>query len=164
MKKATAFLLALLLLFALTGCGAQNKLAEGIAGKVLGDDVEVDLDDGKIKIKGDDGQEWTAGGGEWPREGAGAVLPEFKKGKIVQVLNTAEGSWVHIDEITAADYEQYVNTLKEAGYNQNETVYSSDGPVIFAAEKEGVGAVSITFHSEGSAFISFELKKEEAEE
>ena len=83
MKKALVLLSVLLLLSALAGCGINKKIseevseqiAEGILGEAGKGKVDVDIEDGKIKFKGEDGSEMTIGEDKWPQGGAADQIP-----------------------------------------------------------------------------------------
>ncbi len=168
MKKLLVLAISLLLLLPLAGCGVKQKIAdkvgekvaEGVAGKILGDDVDVDVDGDKVTIKGDDGTEWSMGEGEWPADKAGALLPEFKKGKISSVLNSEEGCWVTIEEVEEEDYLHYVEALKTAGYVDDAYTASGGEDLSYTAQMEGKASVSASFHS-GTMMITLSLQEEE---
>lgn len=169
MKKALLVFAALLLLLPMAGCGVKQKLAdkvaekvtEGIAENIFGEDVDLDLDGDKVTVKGDDGSEWTMGGGEWPREGAATIIPEFKKGTIVSVINTPAGCWISLEEVELADYKMYVETLKQEGFDQNITTSESAESLNYYAVQEGVGDVATNFVEDGTMTITVSLAEEE---
>lgn len=168
MKKVLVIIISLLLLLPLAGCGVEQKIAdkvgkkvaEGVAEKILGDDVDVDLDGDKVTIKGDDGTEWSVGKGEWPADKAGALLPEFKKGKISSVLNSEEGCWVTIEEVDEADYLHYVEALKTAGFVDDAYTATGEEELSYAARMEGKASMSVSFHN-GLLMITLSLQEEE---
>lgn len=155
MKKAIAVLIAVLLLVALAGCGVKQKIAdkvtegitEGIIEKVGGDDVDIDLDDGNITVEGEDGTEWTLGGGEWPKDGAAELIPEFKKGKIASVINSTEGFMVEIEDVVKADFHQYVEALKNAGFDKNTVNYENEDELYYAAGKDEDTIAMVTLNT-----------------
>ena len=140
-KKVVVVFLGVVILFALAGCGVREKIAdkvtenitEGIIEKMAGDDVDVNLDDGTVTIEGEEGEEWSLGGGEWPEGQAADLIPEFTKGTITSVMNSSEGCWISIEEVEEQDYLQYVEDLKNAGFDQNTTEYSDEASVLYGA-------------------------------
>lgn len=153
MKKTVAVFLTVLLLASLTGCGARQKAAEkiadkiteGIVKKVTGEDIDVDISEGKTTIKGEDGTAVTFGGNEWPKGEAADQVPEFKKGKINAVINSAENCWIEIEEVSEANYQQYVEALKSAGFDQNGSEYSDLETRIYSAYKGEDYLVTVTY-------------------
>lgn len=169
MRKGLAVLIVMLLLLSLTGCGVRQKIAdkvtekitEGIVDKVAGEDVDIDLDDGTINVKGEDGTEWTMGGGEWPKDGAAAMIPEFKEGTISAVVNSPEGCWIEIEEVDEKDFQQYVEALKNAGFDKNVATSSDEENVTYIAWLEEKASVSVSYSRDGTMFISLGLNEEE---
>jgi uncharacterized lipoprotein NlpE involved in copper resistance len=169
MKKAIVVLIAVVLLLSLTGCGIRQKISEkvtekiteGIIDKVGGDDVDIDLDDGKINVKDEDGTEWTMGGGEWPKDGAAALIPEFKEGTISAVVNSPEGCWIEIEEVDEKDFQQYVEALKNAGFDKNVATSSDEENVTYIAWLEEKASVSVSYSKDGTLFIIVGLNEEE---
>ena len=119
MKKALVLLSVLLLLSALAGCGINKKIseevseqiAEGILGEAGKGKVDVDIEDGKIKFKGEDGSEMTIGEDKWPQGGAADQIPEFAKGKIASASNSAKAARIQIGR-SMSKILQYVKSSK----------------------------------------------------
>lgn len=161
MKRVLVIVVALLLLLPLAGCGVRKKVAdkvtdkisEGIMEKVLGEDVDVDLEDGKITVKGDDGAEWTMGGGEWPKDGKAAQIPVFKKGKIGSIFNAEDNCWMEIEEVEEAEYLQYVEDLKGAGFDANGSEYSDESSLMYSAYKGEESLITVTFSKDRDEMI-----------
>lgn len=166
LNRTIAVLSAVLLLLSLTGCSARQKAADRLAEKMMesalekatGEDVDIDLDKDKMTAKGEDGSELSIGGGEWPKSGAGVLLPELKKGKITSVLNSAEGCWLQIEEVSENDFHRYVETLKEAGFVTDEITFTNEDNQSFTARLEGKGLVSANYSQDGSIFITLSLE------
>ncbi len=160
MKKTIAVVIMVLLLLSLSGCGVRQKaadkvaekIAEGILDKVTGDNVDVDLEDGKITVEGEDGAGLTVGGGEWPKDGAAAQIPEFKKGKINSVMNAADNCWMSIEEVAEVDYMQYVEALKGAGF-ENGTEYTDADTHMYSAYRGEELLVTVTYSGDGDMVI-----------
>ncbi|HOB87554.1 MAG TPA: hypothetical protein PKO38_07685 [Bacillota bacterium] len=143
MKKALVLLSVLLLLSALAGCGINKKIseevseqiAEGILGEAGKGKVDVDIEDGKIKFKGEDGSEMTIGEDKWPQGGAADQIPEFAKGKIASASNSAKAAMIQIGEVDEQEYLQYVEELKKAGFDRNASSYADDQSKMYSAFK-----------------------------
>lgn len=168
MRKVLVTLLSLLLLTSLTGCGVKQKISEqvtrkiseGIIEKVAGDDVDVDLDDGKIKVKGDDGSEWSIGDGEWPRGEAADLIPEFKKGTITSVLNSPEGCWINIEDVDEKDFQRYLEDFKNAGFDSNVLNYSDEDSVVYSASLAEKAQGTVTYSNDGVLVIQVSIGEE----
>lgn len=169
LKKALVALLVPLMLLLLTGCGAREKISdqitkkitEGVIEKVAGDDADLDLDDGKLKLKGDDGSEWSIGGDEWPEGDAADLIPEFKKGNITSVLNSPEGCWINIEGVDEKDFQRYVEDLKKAGFNSNVLNYSYKDSVVYSAELAEKATVMVTYSQDGVLIIQASIEEGE---
>ncbi len=147
MKRVLVVVVALLLLLPLTGCGIikkkvtekiTDKIGEGIMEKVLGDDVDVDIEDGKITVTDDDGAEWTSGGDvEWPEEGAASRIPRFDGGRLDTAMNGEENCWLYFEDVEEDDYRQYVEVLKDAGFVLQAGEYTDADSLGYNAGKGG---------------------------
>ncbi|HHX86590.1 MAG TPA: hypothetical protein GX693_00245 [Firmicutes bacterium] len=166
LKRCMAVLLGVVLLLSLTGCGVKKKveekvtekITEGIIDKVAGEDVDIDLDDGKINIKDKDGTEWSIGGGEWPKGEAASLIPEFKKGKIESVIETTEGCMIFVVEVDQKDYEKYIDQLTSAGYTEDVVNYSDSDALMYSARFEEKAIVSAAYGG-GEMTITVEIQE-----
>lgn len=169
MKKALAVLIAVLLLLALTGCGIRQKItekvteqiAEGILDNLGGDGVDIDLDDGDITIEGEDGKEVKIGGGEWPKGGAADLIPQFKKGKINTVMSSDEQVWIQIDEVEKADFQQYVEELKNAGFVNESVSSESEDSLHYHAFKDDEKTMAMVDLNDSTMLIQVIISSEE---
>jgi hypothetical protein len=120
MKKLSVALLVILLVCSLlTGCGvkekieqkAGEKIVEEVVEKVAGDEnTEVDINGGKITVKGKEGESFSLGGTEWPDID---YIPEFKKGQIISAANDGEDSvMIILEKVDRNDFEDYVEDIK----------------------------------------------------
>lgn len=142
-KKSIVILLGALLLITSGGCGIRKKVGEklaekvteGIIEKAVGGDVDIDLDEGKIKVKGGEGTEWSLGGGKWPKGKAASMIPEFKKGKVETVMETSDECMIGLSEVSLKDFESYVNQLQGAGFTDDVTTYTTEDMVMYGARK-----------------------------
>ena len=68
-KKISIVFLTVFFMLSLASCGLSekssediaDKLVEGIMDKAAGDDADIDYKDGKVTVKGKDGEEVTVG-------------------------------------------------------------------------------------------------------
>lgn len=167
LKKCIAMLLSMVLLLSLTGCGVKKKveekvtekITEGIMEKVAGEDVDIDLEEGKISVTGDDGTKWSIGGGEWPQGKAAGLVPEFKKGKIDSVIETPEGCMIYIEEVDQNDYEQYIEQLTSAGFAEDVMNFSDSESILYTAQNGKNAIVSAGYTSNGEMTITVEIQE-----
>lgn len=126
MKRFLVVLLALLLTFSLMGCGAKEKL-EKKAGEALTEKIieemgggDVDVDDGQVTFKGDDGESVTFGGTQWPTSELAKKIPKFEGGTIVSVMESKEGIMIGLEDVDKDDFDKYYESIKkdfpEEGY------------------------------------------------
>lgn len=119
MKKTISCLLAILMLAALVGCGAKEKIAEKAAEEFIegigGGNVDIDGDN--LTIEGEDGENFAAGDNlSWPGDKMGD-LPE-PKASVSAVLNddATQQCTVAYQGMEKDDAEAYVEKLKKLGY------------------------------------------------
>ncbi len=163
-KKGVVILLGVLLL-SLTGCGTKKveeklaeKITEGILDKAGGDNVDIDLDEGKITVTDKEGgAEWTVGGGEWPKGEAASLIPKFTKGKVESVIETPEACMISLSEVSQKDYENYVEELKSAGFNEEVTTSTAEDTIMYSAKKGEKAGVLAMFTDGANMTISVEM-------
>lgn len=119
MKKIIAVILILALAGLCTvGCGAKDKAeekaAEKLAEKMLenGGAEDVDIDGDKVTVKGQDGEEVSFGGGEWPKSELAKSIPQFKKGKSVSTVETPDYLMLNFQEVKTDDATAYIEKNK----------------------------------------------------
>jgi multiple sugar transport system substrate-binding protein len=117
-KKVIAFLLVVIMIAAVGGCGIREKVneeitekvTEGVINKALDGEGTVDIEGGKVSIKGEDGEEFSFGDTEWPDDGAATFIPKFTKGKITSVINSNTVCGIIIEEVEKSTEVLFVNT------------------------------------------------------
>lgn len=164
MKKILKVLLALTLVFSLTGCGMiQDKIGE-MAGKAIAENVlkgaglDVDIQDDNVVIKGEDGEELNIGGGEWPKTDLAKNIPELKKGKIVSKVESDEAIYIMLDEVSDKDFKEYLEKIKET-FNVEAYEATADTTWSYVA-KDGKGlGIMLIYDTESG--LSITLSKSE---
>ncbi|HHX77393.1 MAG TPA: hypothetical protein GX697_03485, partial [Firmicutes bacterium] len=99
----------LIFLFSLliAGCRAKEDIGQKIGEKIVegivgNENVDIDIDDDKITVKGKDGETLTLGGIEWPDID---YIPEFKKGEIISASNDGQGNvMILFEKVAQADF------------------------------------------------------------
>ncbi|NLO35527.1 MAG: hypothetical protein GX112_04145 [Clostridiaceae bacterium] len=159
-KKTIIWILFAGLIFTLCSCNlkqkAGNLLQEQVLENVLGNKVDIDLDDGEIRVTGEDGEEYVIGGGEWPQGKASAGLPRFSKGKITSVMNSDAYCLIMLEDASKKDWESYVAALQAEGFDQDITEYDSDGMSVFEGKNKKNDTVATSF-SAGDGALSISL-------
>lgn len=143
MNKGIVLLPILMIAIVATGCNMEEKIGEKIAEELIeksaGDEVEVNIDgedvtytteDGEVtfssededtfEIESEDGS--VMQGGEdmkWPTDQAAAYLPSCSAGKVSYLMNSEESCIIIMDEVSQDDYDDYVQTIKDAGFTNN---------------------------------------------
>lgn len=138
MKKLIVLLLVLTLAcLGAAGCGAKEKLEEKAAEKILeqGGAEDVDIDGDKITIKGEDGEEVTIGGGEWPKSDLAKIIPEFKKGKITNTMETSNYLMVNLEEVEEADATAYIEENK-SNFTLDNYESKSEGMITWSGKND----------------------------
>ncbi|MCF6360467.1 MAG: hypothetical protein L3J29_06860 [Cyclobacteriaceae bacterium] len=150
--KTVHFFMVGLIIIGLQACGgesikerAEEKVAEGILGSLTGTDIEIDSDgeDGKITIKGKDGEEFIFGGSETelPDDFPSDVYVIDGEIESVGIIKTNEGSIVTFQMYLTDDLSNLVKDIKKGmeskGWESNMTM--------------GSGNESTTVYSKGEA-------------
>lgn len=158
MRKYLISFLVLVLALALAGCGVKEKLeqkaAEALVEKVMekSGSGDVDIDGDKVTVKGEDGQEVTFGGGEWPTSDLAKAVPEFKAGDIISVMSTDEAVAIGFENVKEEDVVAYFEKIKK-DFKENVVEINSDGVVIYGAENTNGISVALQY-SENSFSIT----------
>jgi len=114
MKKISFILIIIILLSILTGCGTKQKMEEMVAEKIVEKTLgieNVDINGEAVTIKSEEGNV-TIGVTEWPDSDLSGKIPEFKKGKIVGVVNSEAYFMVIIEEVELSDFTDYYEDIK----------------------------------------------------
>jgi len=155
-KKIIAFLLVVIMIAAVGGCGVKEqvnekiteKVTEGVINKALDGEGTIDIDGGKVSIKGEDGEEFSFGDTEWPEDGAATLIPKFTEGKISSVMNSNTVCGIIIEEVEKSDFEQYVEKVKGEGFTDEPFEFTSDTVSSYAAQKDEKTTISLQYDRE----------------
>lgn len=156
-KKIISLLLVVFMIAVVGGCGVKDKVnekitekvTEGVINKALDGEGTVDIDGGKVTIKGEQGEEFSFGDTEWPEKGAAQLLPKFTKGKISSVMNSDTVCGIIIEEVEKSDFEQYVEAVKAQGYTTEPLEFTTDTSSAYSALKDENTRVSVQYDLEG---------------
>ena len=158
MKKISFVLIIIVLLWLFTGCGAkqtmEDKIAEKIVEGVVGSDIDIDGDE--VTIKTDEG-DVTFGSTEWPNTELSSKIPEFKKGKIVSVMNSEANLIIMIEEVEEKDFMDYYERIK--GEFKEEPYESKSGETIayMGNNEDGINITASYGTGDKTVFISASL-------
>lgn len=164
-RKVMAILLTLLITAVLGGCGVKEKVNEKISEKVtesvinsaMEGETTVDIDGDKVTVKGENGEEFNFGDGEWPDSGAAQLIPHLKKGRVVSAMNSNQACSIIVEELDGQDFERYFQAVQEEGFTQEVNEFTSDTVRSYSAGKENGAAIILTYDSEQKVLtINFE--------
>ncbi len=153
MKKAFAILMVLLMLVALAGCNIKQKIAEKITEGILEQSGagDVDIDGDSMTVTGEDGEEVTLGGTEWPDSDLAKLIPEFKKGTVSYVMQSEGYLYITVDEVSQDDAEDYVDSVKN-DFADDAYESSYEGGFSYTAKNADGVSVSVSL-ADGSLLI-----------
>lgn len=143
-KSIVIFVILALICFVSVGCGAKDKLEEKAAEKLAEEMLEqggaedVDIDGDKVTIKGEDGEEVTFGGDEWPESDLAKNIPEFSKGKFANIMETSNYLMVSFEEVKETDAVAYIEKNKSDFTLDNYESKSEDTISWVGANDEGL--------------------------
>lgn len=167
-KRIIILLLAAVMLLVLSACGIKKKInekisekiTEGVLNKLAGDDAKVDLEEGGLTIKGEDGKEVTFGSSKWPKGKAADLIPEFKKGKIISVMNSDDACGIMLEEVEEEDFADYLEKIKGKGFTNDTYEASNDTVYNYGASLDDKASVFLHYGFEDKTFsITVEVKK-----
>jgi hypothetical protein len=164
-KKIVALLLVVFMIAVVGGCGVRDKVTEeitekvteGVINKALDGEGSVDIEGGKVTIKGEDGGEYSFGDTEWPKDGAAQLLPKFDKGKISSVLNSDTVCVIMVEEVEKSDFEAYVDEVKGLGFTNEAFEFTSDTTGTYMAKKDEKTTASVQYDLENK-FLTIGLE------
>lgn len=165
MKKIVVSLLVLILVTLFAGCGVKDKIEEK-AGEALGEKIlegmtggDVDVDDGTIKVQGEDGEEVVFGETKWPTSTLAEKIPEFKDGKVVTVMNMEKGLLISLEEVKVNDFTDYLDDIKKDFTEEAYEMNSESAMTYSAANSEGV-RVQLVYYTDETLSITVEDTQE----
>lgn len=154
-KKLIAVVCVLLLAVSLGGCFIREqinkKIGEAITEGILDQAIsggDIDIDGDKFVFKGDDGEEFTIGGGEWPKGRAADLLPSLHAGTISSVMNSETYCLIVIADTSESDYNSYLQDFQNAGFSQNTATLDSDGMLYYYASYDDLTNGTLTYSRE----------------
>lgn len=157
-QKIILLLSALALLLPLAACGAGKTLSER-AGEALAEKAienagggDVEIDGSEVTVRGENGEEVTVGGAEWPKSGLAVSLPRFGGGTVTAVLDSADYLMITLESVSEADAAAYFETVKKAFDQESYEVQSEDGVTYGAQNGEGTGVA--LYYSGGTLTIA----------
>lgn len=164
MKKVAIWILLVLLVLSLVGCGVKEKIGEK-AGEALAEKIleesgaeNVDIDGETITITGEDGEEMIFGQTEWPSSDLAKSIPEFKDGKVVTVMEMSNSIYIGLEEVDAKDAAKYFEKLKKDFTEDTYEMNSADGAQYIGSNGE-VG-ITVVYSNDESLSIAVALMSE----
>lgn len=161
----TTILFAIVLM---AGCNLKDKignnLSEKAAEKALGDNADVNIDNGDvtvktddgemtmngdddgITIKGEDGSVVTAGdSAKWPKGQVADYIPMLDVGTVTYGLNTDQACMVTVENTTVDDYKKYVDAVAGAGYTEEKVESSAVDMQVYSAKATNGVVVTVSY-------------------
>ncbi len=158
MKKIVAILIVMLMLASLAGCNIRKKIGEKIGEGIMegmlgnGSGADVDIDGDTLTIEGENGEQMTIGGTEWPTSDMAKRLPKPKSGKVTYVLESDSGLYISMEGIDEDDMSALKEEVKK-DYTVDAYDMTYEGGFSYAgADAEG-WIVSIMY-SDGALSLS----------
>lgn len=163
-KKLIILLLTMLMMLSLASCGVKQsvdekiaeKVTEGVINKASGGDADLDISDGKLTMKGEDGETVTFGDTKWPEGQAADLIPRLKKGTIISVINADKACMIVLEKVELKDFEKYVEELKSQGFTNDVTEYSIETNRNYTAKLNDKTKIVVFYDSTGKT-ISINL-------
>lgn len=149
MNKVAIYIILIALILSLTACGAKQKMEEKITEKIVETAVggDVDIDGEEVTIKGENGEEVTVGGTDWPSSDIADKLPEFKKGEITSAVSAEGYLLIIVEKVDDQDFiDYYKDILKNYTINSNISK-SYNGLTYMGSDKEGT-LISLVYNAD----------------
>jgi len=137
----------------------HEKRLENAIEKATGEEVDIDMDEGEMKVKTKDGEIHIDGSDHsWPKEAPGDI-PEFTYGDIIAVTTTkADGGhgWTIMYEDVEEDAAKKYNQELEAKGFETMLTGAVQGKNIMAEKEKTYVAVMVI---EGKATLSIQIEE-----
>ncbi len=152
LKKLLALLVAVLMTAALSGCFIREQInkkigeavTEGIVNQ-FASGADIDIDGEEIVIQGEDGEEVTFGGTDWPQGDAADLLPALNTGTISSVMNSGDYCMIIVTDVSESDYNDYVQAIQDTGFSQEPFTMDSEDGLYFGASYNETTSAAITY-------------------
>jgi len=148
MVKKYAVILIIVLLAGIFVSGCRKSVGDRIAENVLEDMTDADVDisgDGKnVTIETEEGSFSAGEDIHWPGESLGD-LPKPDATIIGVVDNGEQGCSAAFKEMSKADAEQYVESIKALGYTGNVMNMSDDESIFYMGSTEDGAIATFTY-------------------
>lgn len=160
MKRVLIVLFALMICLQLFGCGAKEKAEEKLAEKILesAGGGKVDIDGEKVTFKGDDGQEVTVGGSEWPTSALAKNIPEFKGADSISVVDSEESVFISLESVKKKDFDEYLEKIKK-DFTKESFEANSDGYYSYGGNNDKGISVMMQYSDETLAITLAKANK-----
>lgn len=161
MKRILVLVFILIFTLTIVGCGAKEKAAEQIIESATG--AKVDINDDEVTIKGEDGEEVTIGGTEWPDSDMAKLIPKFKNGKVSSVVNSEENVMILVEEVEKQDVLNYAANFIDTFMNNFYIMISEEGVSYSGTNNEGL-SVSLGYTESDKSLLISAAKGEAVEQ
>ncbi len=159
--RISIFFFAISLTFMTFSCKkAAEKTHEKLIEQAIGEDADVDLEEGKMVIETEEGKFITdASAKSWPAE-IPDHIPEFTEGKIIMV-NTQQMTdvmgWVIVfEEVPENVLNKYKDELTDKGFTTKMTTLFEDKGNVIAEKEDWIVSIMA---GEGMATVSVSKEK-----
>jgi hypothetical protein len=125
-----------------------EMVGESIVEGITGSDIDINGD--SVTLTGEDGEEVTFGSTEWPDNEIIKRIPKFSKGEIETSYITDEGGSLAIINVAKADYDDYVEQIKQAGFTVDPQTMEADDLLIYTASDAENYIVSLSYAVENT--------------
>lgn len=147
MKKGIVILvIALILGLCVSGCrkSVGDRIAEGIAEDMTGADVDVSGDGKNVTVETEEGTFSAGEDIDWPGDAMGN-LPKPDAAIIGVVDNGDQGCSVAFGEMSRADAEQYIESIKTLGYTESSMNMADDESIFYMGSTQDGTMATLTY-------------------
>lgn len=158
-RKVLKVLIITILLLSILVTGCKKKIEEKIVEKILEDTTgnKVDIDKDTATIKTDQGTTQIGDNIKWP-EGKMGDIPKLKA-NISTVIEDKEHlmTMIYFNKLKKEDAEQYVETIKELGFDSVFETTTGDGFMYSGLTEDGREVV-FSYTTDGTGTMSYAEK------
>lgn len=144
-----------------------EKMAEGVAERMMGGAVDIEEGGEKVTIKGKDGEEFIIGGGDLP-DNLPSDIPIYP-GSSVETSFVGAGEGIILGLATGDNVEKvtayYKKELEKNGWIIDATINTDEGVVFTVTKEPRGGAISVGIDKEtGETVISITVGEGDGED